>query len=64
MSQENYDDLDAALFELNADLKSRYQRQIQGPIDNKTFLRNVAIGAGVILAAPLIALTIAYLLGH
>jgi len=63
MKKHHSEELDDMIFELNSEIQRRY-RVAQGPIDNRTFLRNAAIGAGVIIGAPLIALAIAYLLGH
>lgn len=64
MNKLSYDDLDDIIFELNTNTDKNYQELIEGPLDNKTFIRNLTIGIAVIFAAPILALIIIVLMPH
>lgn len=64
MKKTPYEDLDDIIFELNENADKNYHKLVDGPLDNRAFLRNLAIGVTVIFAAPILALIILVLMSH
>lgn len=64
MKKLPYEDLDEIIFELSENADKNYHKLVDGPLDNKTFIINVVIGACMLFVAPIIALVICYLISR